>query len=143
MLKEKILCSACLLWKNCKFNWWNNLNKKLIQIYSKTHILIPVCPEQLGWLDTPRIPAELVWNDVFTKNWKDVTSQFTKWAQKTLGIARKEWIKKAILKQKSPSCWSWKIYDGTFSWKITNWDWITTKLLKQDWITVITEEDIW
>ena len=54
----KIMVSACLLGENCKYNGGNNRNERLLQLLSG-HTVIPVCPEVLGGLPTPRIPAEI------------------------------------------------------------------------------------
>ena len=55
----KILVSACLLGKNCKYNGGNNLNQSVLE-FIEGHEVIGVCPEQLGGLSTPRLPAEIV-----------------------------------------------------------------------------------
>ena len=55
----KILVSACLLGKNCKYNGGNNLNQSVLD-FIEGHEVIGVCPEQLGGLSTPRLPAEIV-----------------------------------------------------------------------------------
>ena len=109
---------------------------------SKEEVLIPVCPEQLGGLPTPREPAEQRDEKVITKFGKDVTQNFKKGAEQVLKIAKLFGIKKAILKQKSPSCGCGKIYDGSFSGRIIKGDGVTTTLLKRNGIKVISEEDL-
>jgi uncharacterized protein YbbK (DUF523 family) len=141
MKKEKILVSACLLGVNCKYDGSSNKNKKVLEL--KDHyILIPICPEILGGLPTPREPSEQKGKRVITKSGKDVTKYFAKGAKEVLKICKILKIKKAILKQKSPSCGCGKIYDGTFSGKIVRGDGILTKLLKKNRIRVLSEEDL-
>ena len=138
---EKILVSACLLGVNCKYNGKNNKNDKVLE-YIKDKYVIPICPEDFGGLSTPRIPSEIKRNKVINKNNEDLTDNFIKGAYNLLEIAKTLGIKKALLKQKSPSCGSGKIYDGTFTDNIINGDGITTKILKENNIEVITEEDL-
>ncbi len=139
--KNIIICSACLLGINCRYDGKNNLNKKVLDLTKKA-ILIPVCPEQFGGLPTPREPAEQKGNKVFTKSGKDVTKYFLKGAKEVLKIVKFFGIKEAILKQKSPSCGYGKIYDGTFSGKLIEGNGITTKLLKKKKIKIFSEEDL-
>jgi len=139
--KKVILCSACLLGINCRYNGKLKPNKKVIEL-AKREILIPVCPEQLGGLPTPRKPAEQRGRKVVTKSGRDVTENFKKGAKEVLKLAKLFGIKEAILKQESPSCGCGEIYDGTFSGNIIKGDGITTLLLKKNKIKVISEEDL-
>ena len=120
------LCSACLLGINCRYDGKNKLDKKVIEL-SKKETLIPVCPEQLGGLSTPREETEIKDGKAITISGKDVTHLLNKGAIETLKICTLYGIKEAILKQRSPSCGS----DG-----------ITTSLLKKNGIKVISEEDL-
>lgn len=108
--------------------------------------MIPVCPEQLGGLETPRLPSEQLGKEVRMEVEKytvmEVTANFKKGAQEVLRIAELFGIKEAIFKQRSPSCGSGQIYDGTFSRKVIKGDGITTALLKKHGIKVISEEDL-
>ena len=136
------LCSACLLGIKCRYDGKNKFNRKVIEI-SKREELIPVCPEQLGGLKTPREESEIqVDGNVKTKSGKDITAELKKGAEEVLKIVKKFGITEAILKQKSPSCGCGKIYDGTFSGKIIEGDGITTELLKKNGIKIKTEEDL-
>lgn len=136
-----ILVSACLAGIKCRYDGEDNANQKIIEMV-KSGFALPVCPEQLGGLPTPRIPSEINGTKVIDKTGKDVTSNFKKGAKETLRIAKMIDCKKAILKQNSPSCGAGKIYDGTHNGKIIDGDGITTKLLKQKGINIITEEDL-
>jgi len=139
-IKKYILCSACLLGIKCRYDGKSKPNKKVIKL-SKKEILIPVCPEQLGGLATPREPAEQNGRKVITKSGKDVTLKFENGAKQVLKLARLFDAREAILKQKSPSCGCGKIYDGSFSGKVINGDGITTSLLKKNGIQVFSEDD--
>ncbi len=138
---ETILVSACLLGENCKYNGGNNRCEKVCELLKKYKI-IPVCPETAGGLPVPRKPAEISGNKVLMSDGTDVTSEFEKGAKLTLEAAIAYSCKKAVLKAKSPSCGSNKIYDGTFSKKIVNGDGITAKLLKENGVVIFTEEEI-
>jgi len=135
------LVSACLAGKKCRWNGESRPCQKVIDLV-KQGKAIPVCPEQLGGLITPRLPAEQNGNKVFTKEGEDVTLQFNKGAEEVLKIAKSINCCEAILKSKSPSCGSGKIYDGTFSGKLIKGDGVTAKLLKKNNIKVLTEEEI-
>jgi uncharacterized protein YbbK (DUF523 family) len=134
------LCSACLLGITCRYDGKSKPCLK-IQKMAFEEKLVPVCPEQLGGLCTPRDPAEIVNNQVMTVNGFNVTEQFLKGAKMVLEIAKLLNIKEAILKQKSPSCGCNKIYDGTFSNTIKKGYGYTAKLLLDNGIKVLTEED--
>ena len=142
--KPKILISACLLGENCKYNGGNNADAicagelvKLGQIYE----LIAVCPEYLGGLPTPREPAEICSNGrVLTKfSGRDVTRVFLLGAQICADIARENGCKIAILKERSPSCGSGEIYDGSFTGRLVSGDGLTAAALKKLGIRVVGE----
>jgi len=135
------LCSACLLGINCSYDGRSNRNKKLLKL-AKNEIIIQVCPEQLGGMSTPREPSEQRDGKVFTQSGKDVSSNFNKGAEEVLKIARVYGAKEAILKERSPSCGSKQIYDGTFSNKRITGQGVTAALLAKNGINVISEEDL-
>lgn len=147
-----ILVSACLLGVNCKYNGENNRNERVIE-FLKDKKFVMACPEELGGLNTPRIPCEMVGlakdilnnkdkGKVINKSGDDITENFLKGAYETLKIVKSNNIKKAILKAKSPSCGYGLVYDGTFSEKLTLGNGVTAQILKDNNIDVITEEDI-
>ena len=138
---EKILVSACLLGINCKYDGDNNKNDKVLK-YIKDKEVIPICPEIMGGLSTPRIPSEILNDKVINSEGLDVTHNFIKGANEVLYLAKLFNVKKALLKAKSPSCGIGEIYDGTFTHTKINGDGITTRLLKENDIEVITELDL-
>lgn len=135
--KERILVSSCLLGLNCKYDGGNNYSKK-VEEFLKNYEVIPICPEIMGGLPTPRVASERQADKVITKDGKDVTEQYEKGARECLFLAQKYDVKKALLKLRSPSCGSKEIYDGTFSHTIIEGDGVTTELFKKNGIEVIS-----
>jgi len=113
-LREKLLVSACLLGENCKYSGGNNYDPAVAAL-GERFVLVPVCPEQLGGLPTPRVPSERVGERVLTREGDDVTDAFRLGAEKALEIARANGVRRAVLQERSPSCGCGVIYDGTFS----------------------------
>ena len=136
-----IIVSACLAGIKCRYDGKDNANNKVMEMVKKG-IAIPICPEQLGGLQTPRIPAEIIEDKVINKKGENVTTEFKKGAKETLRIAELANCHKAILKQSSPSCGYGKIYDGSHTGRIIEGIGLTAKLLSQKGITVLTEEDL-
>ncbi len=136
-----IIVSACLAGVKCRYDGNDNATNKVIEMVKKG-IAIPICPEQLGGLQTPRIPAEIREEKVINKKGENVTSQFEKGAKETLRIAELANCHKAILKQSSPSCGYGKIYDGTHTGRIIKGNGLTAELLSQKGILILTEEDL-
>ncbi|WP_238390154.1 DUF523 domain-containing protein [Veillonella sp. R32] len=204
----KILCSACLLGENCKYNGGNNYSEALagfieqVRLMSKSQTedqfvnranssklkgsmkpmepmesktmefmepsktamglsktimepielvtgdrenvveIIPVCPEVLGGLPTPRTPAEIVNGEVRTRDGQSVDREFRQGAWQALMIAREKQVDVAILQSRSPSCGVKEIYDGTFSGTRIAGAGIFASLLKEHGIEVIDVEDL-
>lgn len=135
---SNILVSACLLGINCKYNGKNNRNERVLKLMEK-HTLIPVCPEQLGGMQTPREPSERLGEKVVNKSGYDVTENYKRGAEEALRIAKLYGCKQAVLKEKSPSCGTDKIYDGSFSGTIADRAGVTVQLLRENGIEVIGE----
>jgi uncharacterized protein YbbK (DUF523 family) len=132
---------ACLAGINCRWDGESKPCQKVVALVAQGKA-IPFCPEQLGGLPTPRMPAEQKGDKVFTKEGKDVTSEFEIGAEEALKIAKIANCTEAILKSKSPSCGSGKVYDGTFSGQLIDGDGVTAKLFKKNKIKVFTENEI-
>ena len=135
------LISACLVGLNCKYNGKNNFNEKAFELV-KNGKAIPICPEQLGGLATPRTPAEIIMVDgrrrVITEEGKDVTEEFERGAKEVLSLCQNLNIEKVILKAKSPSCGVGQIYNGEFNGTLTSGNGITAQLLIENGIDVET-----
>lgn len=136
-----ILVSACLVGINCKYSGENN-DAESVHQFLEGQVYVPVCPEQLGGLPTPRPTCEIVGAQVMDENGLDCTASFVKGAEEVLKIAELLNVKKAILKEGSPSCGCNLIYDGTFSGVKINGEGITAKLLKKHGIPVMSEKEL-
>ena len=141
MTDEKIIVSACLAGLRCRYDGETKPCEKVVEMVAAGKAL-PVCPEQLGGLPTPRVPAEMRGGRVMRQDGVDVTAEFIRGAQESLMLAQLVGATKAILKSRSPSCGSEAIYDGSFSGKLIPGDGVTAALFKANGIHVITEEDL-
>lgn len=136
----KILVSACLLGSPCKYSGGNNLCPRLLEL-SRNHTLIPLCPEQLGGLPTPRPPAERRNGRVITQSGIDVTDAYEKGAAEIARLARLLDLEAAILKSRSPACGRGAIYDGSFSHTLIAGNGLAAEALLALGIPVYTEEN--
>lgn len=146
-----ILVSTCLLGLDTRYDGKSNANELLMEYccYGK---FIPVCPEQLGGLETPRACSEITGGSgenvlsgkvkVMSDNGKDVTEGYIKGAQEVVKLLTLFPVTAAILKQRSPSCGSIRIYDGTFSGRIIEGQGVTAALLRKHNIPVYSEEEV-
>ena len=133
-----VLISACLLGVTCRYD---GQSRPLSPLPASTEKItfIPVCPEQLGGLPTPRVPAERCGEKVLRQDGDDVTAAYQRGAAEALRIARLYGCRYAVLKEKSPSCGCGNIYDGSFSQTLTDGNGVTADLLLQNGIKVIGE----
>jgi len=146
------LISACLLGIKCAWDGQDIYKSDKAIEFLNSETLIPVCPEQLGGLKTPRAPQEIQGGSgedvlhgkckVLNIDGEDVTRVFITGAEQTLKIVKLFHIEEFIGKSRSPSCGCGQIYDGTFSRALIDGDGVTTALLKRNGIRVITEEDL-
>lgn len=138
-----ILISACLLGLSCRYDGQSKSYPAVSALLKEKDIhLIPFCPEQGGGLATPRDPAERQGDTVRTKEGRDVTEPYLRGAAMALQLAQSFGCMTAVLKEKSPSCGSGRIYDGTFTRTLTAGDGVTAELLKKHGITVVGESQI-
>lgn len=109
---EPILVSACLLGLGTRWDGSARADGTLVSLV-KERRLIPVCPEQLGGLPTPRPKSSLTADGrdvaagkaaVTSETGADVTEKFLKGAREVAALAEKCGARYAILKEKSPSC---------------------------------------
>ncbi len=142
----KIVMSACLLGVRCRYDGGHSRDDIAIK-HHETNELIPVCPEELGGLPTPRPPVEIVGGDgsdvldgtakVLTADGTDVTEAFLQGARHALKTAQLHGVTHVVLKARSPSCGCGDIYDGSFSGTLVSGDGVTAALLKRHGIFVI------
>ena len=133
-----ILVSACLLGCACRYDGQSKPNP-LAQELAKRGLAVPVCPEQLGGLPTPRKPSERRGDRVVMNDGRDVTAEYRRGAEETLRLGRLYGCTAAVLKEKSPSCGCGRIYDGTFTGTLTDGDGVTAALLKENGIKVMVD----
>ena len=149
----KILVSACLLGNKVRYDA-NDVptESKLLDEWQSEDRLIAFCPEVAGGLSVPRLPAEIQSDDgnavldgmakVYDNQGNDVSENFINGAKKALETAQQNNVKVAILKEKSPSCGSSFIYDGTFSSVRKVGQGVTTALLERNGIKVFSDLEI-
>jgi len=141
MEKEKILVSACLLGQKVRYDGKSKEVKGLIGL-TQFFDLIPMCPELSGGLKIPRPSSEIMPDGrVLSKTGKDVTENYLAGAYWALSICQIYHIRRAILKEKSPSCGTHLIHDGSFSDKVIPGMGITARKLKKAGIEVLNEEE--
>ncbi|SCZ77560.1 DUF523 domain-containing protein [Acidaminobacter hydrogenoformans] len=137
---SRIGVSACLLGVRCKYDGTSNYAESSVKALADRFTLIPVCPEQLGGLTTPRPPAEIMGGKVVSKEGADLTAAFERGAEETLALFKLLKVEVAILKEGSPSCGSSLIYDGTFSGVKLPGAGLTVCKLRENGIPVISEK---
>ncbi len=137
----KVLISACLLGCACRYDGQSKPHP-LAQELARRGLAVPVCPEQLGGLPTPRTPSERQGQRVVMQNGRDVTAEYRRGAEEALAVARLYGCRMAVLKERSPSCGHGEIYDGTFTGTLTAGDGVTAELLRENGIAVYGESDL-
>lgn len=135
-----ILVSACLLGVPCRYDGASAADARVVRL-AESHALIPVCPEQLGGLPTPRPPAEIRAGRVVTREGADVTDAYRRGAEATAALAKMLGCRHAILKARSPSCGCGRVYDGCFSRRLVDGDGFAAAALKREGVRVLTEEE--
>lgn len=141
MSKPRILVSACLLGVNCRYNGTGGELERLSELMELAE-LVPVCPEILGGLPTPRPPAERQDGRVITCEGGDVTEAYARGAEESLRLAQLFGAKIAFMKERSPSCGAGEIYDGTFTHTRIPGDGTASALLKAKDVEVYGETRI-
>lgn len=140
---EHLLISACLLGFECKYSGGSNaLDGEKLEALKESFRLIPVCPESAGGLPTPRPPSERRDGKVINELGQDVTEEYRKGAETALYLARRYGCTRALLKERSPSCGSGAIYDGSFTGALVPGDGVAAESLKAAGIGVYGESRI-
>lgn len=139
---QNILISACLLGINCRYNGKSTEPIACLNQLKEKFNLIPICPEVYGGLPTPREPSERCGDRVCMRNGQDVTDQFLRGAEIALQCAELFDCKCAILKERSPSCGSVMIYDGTFSGVLKSGLGVTAEKLLEKGVWVYGESQV-
>ena len=140
---RNVLISACLLGVDCKYNGSNNkLDDEIIHSLKEKYNLIPVCPEIMGGMPTPRNPIEIKDGKVFDYDGEEFTKEFEKGSEEVLKLAKLYNSSIAILKENSPSCGSNYIYDGTFNHQKIKGMGIAAHKLSKENIKLFSEENV-
>lgn len=135
-----ILISACLLGLSCRYDGESRPCPELLEL-TKYHHFVPVCPETIGGLATPRPPAERQGDRVVTKDGRDVTAEYRRGAEAALTLCRLLNCRAALFKERSPSCGSGTVHNGLFDGGLVPGDGVTAELLKANGIAVYGESE--
>ena len=139
----KILVSRCLLGEPCRYDGKFKPVPEVEKLRARGYEIIPVCPEVMGGLSTPRPPAEIQPDGrVVNREGADVTANYRKGAQRTLESAREADCALALLKEKSPSCGNRQVYDGSFTGTLIPGRGVAAGLLEENGIRVLGESEI-
>lgn len=137
----KVLVSACLLGECFKYDGGSNRNGAVIAFLAGNEA-VPVCPEVLGGLPTPRVPSEIVDGQVVAEDGRNVDAQFRAGAAEALRTALEEGVQLAVLQPRSPSCGVHEVYDGTFSGRIVAGRGVFAQMLVESGIPVVDSADV-
>ncbi len=138
---ELVLVSACLAGQACRYDGGATPHPEIMRLAGLGRV-VPVCPEVLGGLPVPREPVELRDGRAVTRSGADVTGAFELGARLALALAQDQGCCRAVLKSRSPSCGSGRVYDGTFSGRLIPGDGVLAALLKAKGIEVKSEEEL-
>ena len=136
-----ILVSACLMGVKCRYDGGGELAPGIRELMERCH-LVPVCPEIMGGLATPRTPAERQDGRVVTQDGQDVTGAYLRGAEEAVRLAKLFGCRYALLKERSPSCGSGRVYDGTFTRNLIPGDGVAAARLREEGLTVYGESSI-
>ncbi len=142
-MKENLLISACLLGVRCKYDGGHNaLPAAELAGLRERYRLVPVCPETASGLPAPREPSERLDGRVLGRGGEDVTAAFEKGGETALALAERFGCRKALLKERSPSCGSGRIYDGSFSGVTVPGDGVAAEKLRAAGLELFGESQI-
>ena len=135
-----VLVSLCLLGIDCRYDGKAN-PVDLDRLAARCH-LVPLCPEQLGGLPTPRVSAERRGTKVVTRDGRDVTAAFERGAELACRLARRFGARYALMKARSPSCGSSSVYDGSFTGALIPGDGVAAEALRAMGVEIYDEGHI-
>ena len=140
---ERLLISACLIGAKCKYSGGHNaLPENALAALRKRYALVPVCPETAGGLGVPREPSERRDDAVISRSGRDVTAAYCRGAAIAGELCERFGCRTALLKERSPSCGSGAVYDGSFSGTLVPGDGVTAELLKGRGVLVVGEGEL-
>jgi Uncharacterized conserved protein len=132
------LVSACLCGLACRYDGQAKPVGRLAEFHQMGFVMA-VCPEVEGGLSTPRPPCELFLGKVVSRDGLNLTDAFQCGAERALDLARKNSLRLAVLKDNSPSCGSTTVYDGSFKGRLIPGQGLTTVLLREHGLLVISD----
>ena len=142
-MKERLLISACFLGKRCKYDGGHNaLPEGTLAALRERWELVPVCPETAGGLPIPRQPSERKDGRVVSRSGADLSAAYEKGAHTACALARRFGCRAALLKERSPSCGTGAIYDGTFSHTVIPGDGVAAEKLRGEGLLLCGESGI-
>lgn len=136
-----LLVSACLCAQPCRYDG-GAFDLPPVRALEARGLLLPVCPEVLGGLPVPRPPCEILAGRVLERSGADRSAAFALGADLALAAARRHKIRAALFKDKSPSCGSRFIYDGSFSRRLISGQGVAAALLEANGIRVFAEDEL-
>ncbi len=139
-LDPMIIVSACLVGLRCRYDGSSCSFSGAVDLV-RQGLAIPVCPEQLGGLSTPRPPCEIVNGRVLTELGGDMTDFFLRGVEEALSIVDMLPVKMALLKEKSPSCGVASVYDGSFSGSLREGQGLFAAALYRKGVAVFSENN--
>ena len=144
-----LIVSACLAGVRCRHDGRSKPDPRIVELARQGRAVL-VCPEQLGGLPTPREPANLITDPgtgpmprVVTTSGADVTENFRRGAEETLRIAELTGARRAILKERSPSCGTgqvWQVAPADAGPRLAPGRGITARLLAERGLELFSEE---
>ena len=135
----KIVVSACLLGRNCKYNGGNNFDPKVAE-FVRGREVIPVCPEEV--LGMPRIPMEIVGGVLINRDGESVDAIVRGQVAQILERLKSEEIECCVLKSRSPTCGVRQVYDGNFSGKLVDGMGVLAQALREAGYRCVDAEDL-
>ena len=137
----KILVSACLMGRSCKYNGGHNFRQAVAEL-ARRHELVEVCPEVMGGRTIPRKCIEIRDGRFVEADGTDVDDEVRDGVRQALEIAKKENVELAVLKSRSPTCGVRQIYDGTFSGTLIDGRGAQTEGLEVLGVRVLDDEEL-
>ena len=137
----KVLVSACLLGRKCKYNGGSNYNPSVAAFVADKEV-VEYCPEVMAGLGIPRTPIEIVDGLLMERDGNNVDALHREAVEKAMAEIREPDIDCAILQSRSPTCGVNQVYDGTFSGKLIQGSGVFAQALKDAGYRVIDEEDV-
>lgn len=138
-MPQRYVVSACLAGEHCRYDGGSSPCEAVMELVREGRA-VPVCPETLGGLPTPRTPAEIREGRVIMRDGRDVSEAFARGAAEALRRALAEGCDAAILKARSPSCGAGMVYDGTFTGRRVPGEGIFARMVREAGLPVETEE---